>query len=216
MSTSLDFTFEGQARSVERIDLKTNGDLRFILNVAPGYDINDAEGTDKVYGARATLYFVVGSGNQESSFSLNDAIVPVTQSSRSYSWGGQGLSWSSGQSVPLRLEQRTVSDAPANLAWTPGDGQVTLNWEIQDDGGSSITKIQYRQKEAFGSFGNWMDITSSEAGGTNATSYAVDNLTNGVAYTFQLQALNNVGTSDASDELVTRAGEQRGSGPLLR
>ena len=99
----------------------------------------------------------------------------------------------------------TVPDAPTNLTWTPGDGRVTLNWEV-DDGGSAITKIQYRQKEGFGSFGNWTDIPNSADGGTNATSYTVGSLTNGVAYTFQLQALNNEGTSDASDELATRAG----------
>ena len=78
-----------------------------------------------------------------------------------------------------------------------------------------ITKIQYRQKEGLeeNSFGTWTDIPNSEDGATNAMSYAVPNLTNGVAYTFELQAFNAQGASDASDELAIRAGARPSGTP---
>ena len=46
---------------------------------------------------------------------------------------------------------------------------------------------------------DWTAIPNSEAGGTNATSFTVTNLTNEAEYDFQIRAVNIHGESDASD-----------------
>ena len=44
--------------------------------------------------------------------------------------------------------------APANLTATPGDGEVTLNWQTPDDGGAPITVYQYRRQAGTDAFGD--------------------------------------------------------------
>ena len=64
---------------------------------------------------------------------------------------------------------------PRNLSAVPGpgDGQVTLSWTApSSDGGSAITRYEYRYKVGSGAFGSW---TSA---GTDLTE-TVRNLTNG-------------------------------------
>ena len=95
---------------------------------------------------------------------------------------------------------QTVPLAPTGLGATAGDAQVALSWTAGGDGGSAITKHQYRQKAGGGSYGSWTDIATSAAGETNATSYTVTGLTNGTAYTFQVRAVNTVGDGAASGE----------------
>ena len=90
--------------------------------------------------------------------------------------------------------------APANLMAEAGDRSVALSWTTPGDGGSAITKHQYREKEGTGSYGSWSDIPSSVAGGTNANSYTVAGRDNGTAYTYQVRAVNAIDESDASNE----------------
>ena len=94
----------------------------------------------------------------------------------------------------------SVPDAPANLAATPGDEEVTLTWELGDDGGTRITKHQYKIKKGTEAYGNWIDIDNSGANEDNETSYTVTMLENGALYTFQVQAVNSEGGSGPSDE----------------
>ena len=111
-------------------------------------------------------------------------------------------------------ETGEVSATPAGLPLTPGgftatggDMSVILRWTVADDNGSPITKYQYQQKEDDSSFGSWTDISDSAPGGTNAVSYTVTSLTNGVAYTFRLRAVNGVGDGAETGEVsATPAG----------
>ena len=110
-----------------------------------------------------------------------------------------------GDIAPLRdvawTMAQTVPGAPTGLAAEPGDAQVTLSWTSGGDGGSAITKHQYRQKTGSGSYGSWTDIPTSAAGETNATSFTVTTgLGNGTAYTFQVRAVNAQGDGTASGE----------------
>ena len=87
--------------------------------------------------------------------------------------------------------------AVANLMADAGDGSVALSWTTAGDGGSAITKHQYREKEGSGSYGSWSDIPNSAAGETNANSYTVANLTINVVYTFEVRAVNAGGPGPA-------------------
>ena len=89
----------------------------------------------------------------------------------------------------------TVPDAIADLLATPGNTQVTLSWTAFYDGGSNITKFEYRQKTS-GSYGSWMDISNSPS----TVSHTVTGLTTGTAYTFQVRAMNGVGNAGVSNE----------------
>ena len=89
----------------------------------------------------------------------------------------------------------TVPDAIADLSATPGNTQVTLSWTAFYDGGSNITKFEYRQKTS-GSYGGWMDISNSPS----TVSHTVTGLTTGTAYTFQVRAMNGVGNAGVSNE----------------
>ena len=90
--------------------------------------------------------------------------------------------------------------APTGFNATGGDMSVILTWEAADANGSPITKYQYQQKQNDGSFGSWTDISDSAPGGTNAVSYTVTSLTNGIVYTSRLRAVNDVGEGAESDE----------------
>ena len=93
----------------------------------------------------------------------------------------------------------TAPDAPTGLEATSGDESVTLRWTASYDGGRAVTGHQYRRKTT-GAFGAWQDIALSAAGGANATSYPVTSLTNGTAYTFEVQARNPEGNSGPSNQ----------------
>ena len=94
----------------------------------------------------------------------------------------------------------TVPDAPTNLTAQAGDRSVTLTWTTPGNGGSAITKHQYREKVGTGAFGNWTNIPNSAEGQANANSYTVSDLTNGIIYTFEVRAVNAQGQSTESNE----------------
>ena len=107
-----------------------------------------------------------------SAASLPDAVTPVT--------------------VP------TAPTAPTSLEATPGDGSVRLRWQAPaSDGGNTITGYEYRQKTGTGSFGSWMNIVGADE---NTTEHTVTRLTNGTAYTFEVQARNEEGESGPSNQ----------------
>ena len=51
--------------------------------------------------------------------------------------------------------------APTNLTGTIGDRSVSLNWSPGDDGGSPITKWQYKQKTGTNDWGEWTDFSTN-------------------------------------------------------
>ena len=101
--------------------------------------------------------------------------------------------------------EATVPDAPDDLRATAGDTEVSLSWKLGDDGGSDITKHQYRVSADGGRNWNpdWTDILNSAPGETNATSFTVTGLANGTAYTFEIRAVNSVGNGTSSQVSAT-------------
>ena len=84
------------------------------------------------------------------------------------------------------------------LSVVAGDGSVVLSASVSSDGGSAITKWQYRQKAGDSAYGSWTDIAST---GTSVT-HTVTGLVNGTAYGFMVRAVNGSGNSADSDEIT--------------
>ena len=105
--------------------------------------------------------------------------------------------WLYGQRVTARLTGLTPPDAPGSLAARFGDGEVRLSWTRPPDGGAPITGYQYRQMGASDTTWNpdWTGIPDS----ADTTSYTVDSLTNGTAYTFEVRARNRAGAGPPSN-----------------
>ena len=109
-----------------------------------------------------------------------------------------------GHAAASDIATETPAGKPAavRLSAARGDTEVVLTWATPaDDGGSAITKFQFRQLEIYDiSWGNWTDIDGSDA---TTTSHTVTNLTNGTRYSFQVRAVNIVGW--AADSNIARA-----------
>ncbi len=89
--------------------------------------------------------------------------------------------------------------APTALTASAGDTRVTLAWTQGDDGGSALTRHEYRQSTDTGTmWADWTAIPNSAGNEAHATSYTVSGLTNGTSYTFQVRAVNAVGPGGPS------------------
>ena len=116
-------------------------------------------------------------------------------SSQSYQWLATGLDWSSEDYVTLRL--RALPDAPTNFTATVGDTQVALAWDPPASD-SGVTGHEFRYKTDGDYPLTWMAIADSALGGENEGGFTVTGLTNEVAHTFELRAVNASGEGDAA------------------
>ena len=83
------------------------------------------------------------------------------------------------------------------LVVTAKDQTLVLEVTVPDNGSSDLTDIEYRVKTT-GSYGSWTSVpgTISNSGGT----FEIGGRDNGTEYTVQVQTVNAIGTSDASNE----------------
>jgi len=88
-----------------------------------------------------------------------------------------------------------VPGAPGSFTAAAGNAQVVLTWTTPGDAGSPIIKYQVSYGETAGYSAGWNDISGSGAG---TTTHTVTGLTNGVNYTFEVRAVNAVGSSAAA------------------
>lgn len=86
----------------------------------------------------------------------------------------------------------TVPGAPTGLTATPGGNQVTLSWIAPDDGGQGHVIYQVYQ-----------DGTPLNLNSISGTSVVIMGLTNGVGYSFSVEAYTFFGDVQSSAVLVT-------------
>jgi YVTN family beta-propeller protein len=93
---------------------------------------------------------------------------------------------------------RTTPSAPTSLVATPGDSTVSVAFTAGSDGGASISNYEYQLNGS----GSWYAFSPAVTSGPVSIP-----VTNGVAYTVKLRAVNAAGSgaaSDASDSFTPR------------
>ncbi|MCL2066182.1 MAG: SUMF1/EgtB/PvdO family nonheme iron enzyme [Treponema sp.] len=92
----------------------------------------------------------------------------------------------------INISRVKTASAPQNFTAKPGNSQVLLSWTSPaSDGGSPITGYEVSSDNGL----SWVDA------GDN-TAYTFTGLTNGIVYTFKVQAVNASGAGEAA---ITRA-----------
>ena len=117
-----------------------------------------------------------------------------------YVWPGTDLDWSSGDPVTLRLRDTaaaTPPDAPTGFTATVGDAQVALAWKAARLY-SGVTGHEFRYKTDGDYPEDWTAIAYSAPDEANENAFTVTGLTNEVAHTFELRAVNAAGGGDAA------------------
>ncbi len=152
---------------------------------------------------------------------LAPAVTPGDVVSLTYAptLGGPALIRDEAGNVAGSFSNRPVPNlpgAPENRAPSPGNGQVTLNWNPGSDGGSPVTGYRYRQRQDGGTYGEaWDVVPDSAPGGANERSYTVGGLVNGTEYFFEVRAANAVGAGPASNEASATPSAQDTTAPEL-
>ncbi len=120
---------------------------------------------------------------------------------------GAGLNSKAGDVMPDRVVIPGVAPpAPAGLAASGGDGQVSLSWMSVGSGGPPIIRWEYRlQSRAANAdnFGTWGDWTPVSGSGPSRTQGVIKGLTNGTSYRFRVRAVNALAVFDSEGVLET-------------
>ena len=82
---------------------------------------------------------------------------------------------------------RTTPSPPSNLTITPGDGMVTLSWNVSlDDGGAMITGYRIFRSEQY-------EVPEPLATVSEGTTYTDEDVENGVTYLYAVAGMNSEG-----------------------
>ena len=180
------------------------GDPRDISEVWTG---SDHDGTERFNASNGTSRALGNSQNQRVRFGspagnggpLSSLTLDRMQIRRMY--GLSGVFTVAPSTVEGSVAQATPPLAPTGLTATAGDGQAVLAWIVGGDGGSAITRHQYRYSTDGGDgWSRWTNIPMTAPYEMRAAEYRVTGLTNGTTYTFEVRAVNAEGESPASNK----------------
>ena len=91
----------------------------------------------------------------------------------------------------------TAPAAPTTFSVAPGNAQVVLAWKAPA-ADSGVTRHEFRYKTTGDYPTSWTEIANSAPAEANEDSFTVTSLTNEVAHTFELRAVNAGGNGDAA------------------
>jgi hypothetical protein len=121
---------------------------------------------------------------------LSNAVAYVFSVARVTTNGLGAFSAVSAPVVPMAVPSVPVPGVPTSLAAIAGNNRVNLRWAAPlPNGGSVVTNyaVQYSSDQGV----NWVTAPTPP---TNRTTASITGLTNGVAYTFRVAAINRAGT----------------------
>ena len=146
---------------------------------------------------------IAGSGQTSNTYhirKLNDGVSYSFQV-RAVNAGGAGPNSNDAPTWKERLDQTLDPAAVTFLEAFPGDQRATLTWTLPSYS-PNTNEFHYRQQRRDGSYGGWRGINNSDE---TTRSHTVSGLTNGVDYTFQVRAANDLGRfGHGSNEYTVR------------
>ena len=153
--------------------------------------------------ATGTLTFSASASQRTATFTVPTAQDTANEADETFTVTLSGVSSNAALAADPTATGTITNDdvpgAPTDFRAGVGDAQVDLSWDAPAPG-ANITRHEYRQKEGSGSYPpTWMQIESSAPGGTNEKGYTVTGLTNEVAHTFELRAVNDAGDGTAAE-----------------
>ena len=114
-----------------------------------------------------------------------------------------------GPSAPPPVIMQDPLGVPQNFRATAGDMRVVLTWNAPaSDGGTAITRYQYRYSEGstVDTSATWTDVpdadTDADTDAGNETTVTVTGLSNGMQYAFEVRAVNS-GDGPAATDTAT-------------
>ena len=201
-------------------------------NPVTGYSYQHKEGTGD-YGAWTATSEAAALTTEHTVTGLTNGTVHTFRV-RATTGAGSGAASVEASATPL-----SVPSAPAGLAASAGNAEVTLTWNPPpSDGGSAIASYQHRHRAAGSAHTEWATVTQ---GGADANTITLEHLTNGTLHTFEVRATSDAGKGapasvdatpqadppsaptglsalhfDRSAQLAWTAPENNGGSPVIR
>ena len=194
---------EGDGTAVVRVALAPAASQ----TVTVSYETSDGTATagDDYTAANGTLTFTAGTTAREIRVTITNDTEEEDEESFAIT-----LSDAQGADIGRATGEVTIQDndaeaeapsRPQNLAALAGDEEITLIWRPPaSDGGKPIVRYEYRFAEGSGSFPESWTVVS---GGPGARRVEIEGLKNGVAYRFQVHAVNEAGAGNPAQEEAT-------------
>jgi hypothetical protein len=104
-------------------------------------------------------------------------------------------------SALIRSTPVGTATVPQNFRVSPGNGNVFLSWTPPSFTGGTIIGYEFSYGPAGSYVENWLDIPRTGTGNIVPLNYLLEEVTNGVEYTFQIRAVNENGEGVASERV---------------
>ena len=176
------------------------GGVTFLAPQEIGLTFAGSATKDDDYGVAAeTLTVAVGATAAATTITAMNDIVADADETIEISASLDGARIGTTATVTITDDDK-VPGAPV-LTAASGDRQVTLTWTKPAPGSADIIRYDYRVRDDGGT--PWSDWTDTGVDVTLGTfSFTVENLDNGTTYSFEVQAVNEVGAGPSSNTVT--------------